>query len=147
MCKDRSSITGLALLATVVSGCASAQGVPLQSQIRIERLVQSSSAWDATPYRRYPDGQPLISVLRITVAPHTALEWHSHPMPNAAYVLSGEVTLERRDGIREHFVAGQALTETVDRIHRGITGETSVVLVVFYAGTPGLALSQPASSL
>ena len=147
MCKDRSSITGLALLATVLPGCASAQGVPLQSQIRIERLVQSSSAWDATPYRRYPDGQPLISVLRITVAPHTALEWHSHPMPNAAYVLSGEVTLERRDGIREHFVAGQALTETVDRIHRGVTGETSVVLVVFYAGTPGLALSQPASSL
>ena len=142
MCKDRSSIMGLALLATAASGCSSAEGVPLHSQIRIETLVQSTSAWDATPYRRYPDGQPLISVLRITVAPHTALEWHSHPMPNAAYVLSGELTLEGRDGMREHFVAGQALTETVDRIHRGVSGETSVVLVVFYAGTPDLPLSQ-----
>lgn len=147
MCKDRPSIMGLALLATAVSCSAGAERAPLQSPIKIETLIQSTSAWDATPYRRYPDGQPLISVLRITLAPHTALEWHSHPMPNAAYVLSGELTLEARDGIKEHFVAGQALTETVDRIHRGVTGETSVVLVVFYAGTPGLPLSQPAPNL
>lgn len=67
-------------------------------------------------------------------------------MPNAAYVLSGELTLERKDGIRKRFVAGQALTETVDRLHRGVTGETPVVLVVFYAGTLGLPLSQADSS-
>lgn len=144
MCKDQSCIVGLALLATAASGCAVAEGDRLQSEIGIETLVQSSSAWDGTPYRTYPDGQPLISVLKITIAPHTALRWHSHPMPSAAYVLSGELTLERRDGLREHFVAGEALTETVDRIHRGVTGESSVVLIVFYAGTPARPLSQPA---
>jgi hypothetical protein len=63
-------------------------------------------------------------------------------MPNAGYVLSGELTLEERDGIRKHFVAGQAFTETVDRIHRGVTGEAAVILIVFYAGAPGLPLSQ-----
>jgi len=68
-------------------------------------------------------------------------------MPNAGYVLSGELTLEERDGIRKHFVAGQAITETVDRVHRGVTGEASVILIVFYAGAPGLPLSQPASDL
>lgn len=143
MCKDQSSIMGLALLAAVTSGCASADGMSVQSGLKIETLVQGTSAWDATPYRRYPGGQPLISVLKITIAPHTALQWHSHPMPNAAYVLSGELTLEERDGIRKHFVAGQALTETVDRIHRGVTGESSAVLIVFYAGASGLPLSQP----
>jgi quercetin dioxygenase-like cupin family protein len=129
-----------------VSGCVSAESIALPSPIKIETLIQSTSAWDATPYRRYPDGQPLISVLSITVAPHAALDWHSHPMPNAAYVLAGELIVERKDGIRRRFVAGQALTETVDRIHRGVTGEIPVVLIVFYAGAPGLRLSQAASS-
>jgi hypothetical protein len=66
-------------------------------------------------------------------------------MPNAGYVLSGELTLEERDGVRKHFVAGKAISETVNRVHRGVTGEAPVVLIVFYAGAPGLPLSQPAS--
>ena len=147
MCIDRpSKFVGLALLASAATGCAIADGAS-QSAIELETLVQSTSAWDATPYTRYPEGQPLISVLRITIAPHTTLEWHSHPMPNAAYVLSGELTVEERDGNRKHFVAGQAITETVNRIHRGTTGEAPAVLIVFYAGAPGLPLSQPASDL
>ena len=147
MCVGRPrKFLGLALLASAASGCATAESAS-QSAIGIETLVQSTSAWDATPYTRYPNGQPLLSVLRITMPPHTTLEWHSHPMPNAGYVLSGELTLEERDGVRKHFVAGQAITETVDRIHRGVTGEAHVILIVFYAGAPGLPLSQPASDL
>ena len=69
-------------------------------------------------------------------------------MPNAGYVLSGELTLEEeRGGSRKRFVAGQAITETVNRVHRGMTGEAPAVLIVFYAGAPGLPLSQPASDL
>jgi hypothetical protein len=63
-------------------------------------------------------------------------------MPNAAYILSGDLTLEKKDGSKKHFIAGQALTETVDSIHRGISGADPAVLIVFYAGTPGLALSR-----
>ena len=136
---------GLALLASAAV-CATDESAA-QSPIKIETLVQSTSAWDATPYTRYPGAPPQLTVLRITIAAHTALEWHSHPMPNAGYVLSGELTLEEREGIRKHFVAGQAITETVNRIHRGVTGEAPVVLIVFYAGAPGLPLSQPASDL
>lgn len=146
MCVDRASkLVGLALLASA-AGCATAESTD-QSAIKIEVLVQSTSAWDATPYTRYPDGPPQLSVLRIAIAPHTALEWHSHPMPNAGYVLSGELTLEERGGLRKHFVAGQAISETVNHIHRGVTGEAPVVLIVFYAGAPGLPISQSASDL
>jgi quercetin dioxygenase-like cupin family protein len=146
MCVDRlSQFVGLALLASAAGG-ASAESA-IESPIEIETLVQSTSAWDATPYTSYPAGQPLISVLRITIAPHTTLKWHFHPMPNAGYILSGELTLEERGGMRRHFVAGQAISETVNRIHRGVTGEAPVVLIVFYAGAPGLPLSQPASDL
>jgi hypothetical protein len=68
-------------------------------------------------------------------------------MPNAAYIISGELTLEKKDGTEKHFVAGQALTELVDRTHRGLTGDAPAVLIVFYAGTAGLPLSEARSEL
>ena len=111
-------------------------------QIQTEILIQSTSSWDGTPYVSYPAGRPQITILKITIAPHTTLKWHSHPLPNAGYILSGELTIEREDGTKEHFVAGQAVTETVNSVHRGITGAERTVLIVFYPGTPGLPLSQ-----
>src|SRR5262245_2005280 len=73
--------------------------------------------------KSYPSGQPELSILKITLAPHTELEWHSHPIPNAAYLVSGELTLERKeDGKKQHFAAGQAVSETVNTFHKGIAG-------------------------
>ena len=109
--------------------------------IRIEKLIESSSSWDGTPYESYPRGKPQITILRFTIAPHTTMKWHSHPIPNAGYILSGELTIEKKDGTKRHFVAGQAVAETVDSIHRGITGAEPTVLIVFYPGTPGLPVS------
>lgn len=39
----------------------------------------------------------------------------------------------KKDGKKQHFAAGQAVAETVDTFHRGITGNEPVVLIVFYA--------------
>jgi quercetin dioxygenase-like cupin family protein len=119
---------------------AQAANKPLQIQTEI--LIQSTSSWDGTPYVSYPAGRPQITILKITIAPHTTMKWHSHPLPNAGYILSGELTIERKDGTKKHFVAGQAVTETVNSVHRGITGAERTVLIVFYPGTPGLPLSQ-----
>ncbi|HEY1948240.1 MAG TPA: cupin domain-containing protein [Bryobacteraceae bacterium] len=110
-------------------------------QIQVETLIQSTSSWDGTPYKAYPAGQPQITVLKFSIAPNTTMKWHTHPLPNAGYILSGELTIERKDGVKRHFKAGDALTETVDSVHRGITGPNPVVLIVFYPGTPGLPLS------
>src|SRR5215469_756157 len=94
---------------------------PIQKQI----LLSASSAWDGEPYKCYPLGRPQLTVLRITLAPYTQLEWHSHPMPSAAYI-----------------TAGQAVSETVDTFHRGVAGREPVVLIVFYAGSAGMPLTQ-----
>lgn len=120
-----------------------------QPAVQSETLLRTGSSWDGEPYKSYPSGQPQLSILKITLAPHTELEWHSHPIPNAAYIVSGEVTLERKkDGKKQHFVAGQAVSETVDTFHRGVAGNEPVVLIVFYAGSPGVPLSQyPCSSI
>ena len=90
------------------------------SSIRVETLIQSTSSWDGTPYTAYPAGQPQITILKITIPPYSTMKWHSHPMPNAGYILSGELTIEKKDGTKKHFVAGQAVSETVDSVHRGI---------------------------
>jgi quercetin dioxygenase-like cupin family protein len=111
-----------------------------QSAVQSETLLRSSASWDGEPYKSYASVQPEISILKITVPPRTKLEWHSHPIPSAAYMVAGELTVERqRDGKRQHFSAGQAISETVDTLHRGIAGNEPVVLIVFYAGGRGNA--------
>jgi len=64
-------------------------------------------------------------------------------MPNVGYIESGELSIERScDGRREHFVSGQVIPEMVDMLHRGHTGESPAVLIVFYAGIKGEPLSK-----
>ena len=103
--------------------------------VQSQTLLRASSSWDGKPYNSYPLGQPELSILKITLAPHSELEWHSHPMPSAAYIIAGELTVERRKGAnKQRFTAGQAVSETVDTFHRGVAGSEPVVLIVFYAG-------------
>jgi quercetin dioxygenase-like cupin family protein len=123
----------------LTSGAALAADAPTATN---EVLLKSTSSWDGTPYIRYPDGAPELTTLRITIPPRTELPWHTHPMPNVAYVLSGELTVERREGGKSKVIkAGDVLPEMVDITHRGRTGDNPVVLIVFYAGTKGMPLS------
>jgi hypothetical protein len=64
-------------------------------------------------------------------------------MPNVEYILAGELTSEKQDGSgKKHFTAGQALPETTNTMHRGVTGDKPVELIVFYAGAMGMPLSK-----
>jgi hypothetical protein len=83
-------------------------------------------------------------MIKLTIAAHTALPWHTHPFPNAGYVLSGELTLQDREsGKSETFHAGQAFAESVDDVHRGVSGDTATVLLLTYSVTPGTPTSIP----
>lgn len=53
--------------------------------IQTTELLQTSEAWNGTPYTAYPAGKPQLTVMKMTIPPHTSLPWHSHPMPNMAY--------------------------------------------------------------
>ncbi|GAB7522108.1 cupin domain-containing protein [Paraburkholderia sp. 2C] len=122
------------------AGAAFAQQPP--AGIQIETLLKTDKSWDGTPYKGYPSGQPQLSVLKIEIPAHSVLPWHTHPMPNAGYVVSGEITVEKKDGEKQTVKAGQVLPETVGSVHRGVTGDSPVTLIVFYAGTEGMPLSQ-----
>jgi quercetin dioxygenase-like cupin family protein len=122
---------------------AARQPSPSPSPLQVKTLLQTDKAWDGKAYDAYPAGRPQLSVLEITIPPRTTMEWHRHPIPNAAYVVNGDLKVETQDGKTAHFSKGQVISETVGVWHRGVTGDRAAELLVFYAGTPGTPLSEP----
>jgi quercetin dioxygenase-like cupin family protein len=116
-----------------------------KGDIEIRELLRTGTSWNGTAYGAYPGGVPEPVVARITIPAHKELTWHSHPMPSFAYVLSGEITVEDDKGNKKHFTAGEVMPETVHTAHRGFVGDQPATFIVFYAGTKGMPLSQPAN--
>src|SRR6516225_6030768 len=113
-----------------------------EPQIEVQQILQTTQSWDGKNYQGYPTGQPQLTVLRITIPPNTVLHWHHHPVISVGYVLSGHLTIEKRDtGERTIVRAGQAVAETVQTTHRGFTTDEPVELVVFYVGQVGLPIT------
>lgn len=140
----RRSIKVIALVQALLLGClaniASADHPQLPG-VEVDTLLSSPNSWDGTPYGHYPGGKPEVSVLRYSIPAHTTLPWHSHVVPNVAYIVSGQITVEKQDtGESRVFKAGEAMAEVVNSAHRGYTGEQAAELIVFYAGAEGLPL-------
>lgn len=109
-----------------------------------EHLLADDHSWNGTPYTHYPSTQPMLSMIKLTIPPHTALPWHVHPFPNAGYVLEGQLTIEdRQSGKSRTFHQGQAFAESVNDVHRGVSGDSQTVLILTYSGTPGQPTSVP----
>jgi quercetin dioxygenase-like cupin family protein len=123
-----------------------AQNGPLKvASGRRELLLQTSQSWNGKPYTHYPTGQPQLTTIKLTIEPHTALPWHTHPFPNVVYVLSGSLTLhDKASGKTQVVHQGQAVGESVDDVHRGESGDEPTVLLITYAGTQGVPTSIPA---
>jgi quercetin dioxygenase-like cupin family protein len=110
-----------------------------------EILLQTTQSWNGKPYTHYPTGQPQLTTIKLTIEPHTALPWHTHPFPNVVYVLSGSLTLhDKASGKTQVVHQGEAVGESVDDVHRGESGDVATVLLITYVGTPGVPTSVPA---
>lgn len=115
-----------------------------EAKIASELLLECNCAWNGQLYGAYPQGTPQLSLMRLSIPPHTSLPWHTHPMPNVAYLLSGELTVEDKESGETHtFRAGQAINESVNSAHRGYTTSVAAELLIAYAGVEGQALSEP----
>jgi quercetin dioxygenase-like cupin family protein len=134
----RRACAGIVLISCLADASASAATQPPHGAVSTV-LLQADHSWDGSPYKKYPDGQPQLTVLKIEIPPHTTLPWHTHPMPNAAYVISGTLHVESMDGRhRKTLHAGDTLPEMVGIAHRGRTDDTGAELIVFYAGTKSM---------
>jgi len=141
------SMAFVAILSFLLLSCDNSSNDPkseYSDKIESVTLLKTTKSWDGTLYPSYPATQPEISVLKITVPPNKALDWHKHPVINAAYVEKGEIQVERKeDGKTQWIREGQVLPEMVNIAHRGKTGDKGVTLIVFYSGSPDIPLSEP----
>src|ERR1700740_1738339 len=102
-----------------------------------EILLQTTQSWNGKPYTHYPTGQPQLTTIKLTIAPHTVLPWHTHPFPNVVYVLLGTLILRDKASGKTLVVhQGQAVGESVDDIHMDHSGGVHTILTITYAGTP-----------
>jgi quercetin dioxygenase-like cupin family protein len=109
-------------------------------------LIKTTSSWNDERYVCYPAGQPELTTVRMTIPAGAKLPWHSHLMPNIAYIVSGQLTVEEKaTGRIATYYAGEAFAESVDSVHRGVAGSEPVEVIVTYAGSKGQPLSVLAS--
>jgi quercetin dioxygenase-like cupin family protein len=134
-------IIAAASLSNAYAQAGAAKVEPAQREV----LLQADQSWNGQPYTQYPKGRPELTMLKVTLAPHTVLPWHTHPFPNAGYVLSGTLTLHDKASGKTRVVhQGEAFAESVDDVHRGEAGDEPAVLLITYAGIPGVPTSIPA---
>ena len=145
MIRYRIAALTVSLAVTSLSGAYGQAGAGKVATAQRQVLLQSDQSWNGKPYTQYPKGRPELTTLKVTLAAHTVLPWHTHPFPNAGYVLSGTLTLHDKASGKTRVVhQGEAFAESVDDVHRGEAGDEPVVLLITYAGTPGVPTSIPA---
>lgn len=136
--KLRIPVVLLALFALLLSSCAAKKaGPPVYTT-----LVETTRSWDGEELPYYPDGQPKITVLRVTIPPGTTLDPHYHPVINTAVMLRGSLTVVDQQDNSLVLNKGDTLVELVNKIHYGKNeGNRPVELLIFYAGTNDLPLA------
>lgn len=108
----------------------------------VEIVIQTTSSWDGDLLPAYNEGAPEVTILRVVIPPGQQVAIHKHSLINAAYVESGQLSLEIEGGQKKVVNAGEAVVEVIEKWHGGMsTGDEPAVLIVFYAGIEGQPLS------
>ena len=106
------------------------------ASIVVKELVKTTKSWEGEILPPYPQGQPEITIRRISIPAGARLDTHSHSVINAGVLISGQLTVVTADGKTLHLKAGDPIVEVVNTAHYGINqGKVPAEIVVFYAGT------------
>jgi quercetin dioxygenase-like cupin family protein len=99
-----------------------------------QELVKSKTSWDGGEIS-YPPGRAEITSMKIMIKRDEVTKFHCHPVPTLAYVVSGTIEVETKDGNKIQFHQGESLVEVMRTVHRGKAVDGEVEIVVFYAGS------------
>ncbi len=131
-------MSGLCLALLVAGNVSATESKP----VTVEVLAKSTTSWDGSVLPSYPKGKPEVTILKIDIAPGVKLPLHEHPVINAGYLVSGELTVVTQDGEVLELKAGDTLVEVINKWHYGINkGDVTAEIVVFYAGVEGEPLT------
>jgi quercetin dioxygenase-like cupin family protein len=130
-------LTVLSIVLLLQAGCSmvSVSQETSGASTVVTELAKTSQSWNGASLPAYPQGQPQISILRISIPAGARLDVHSHPVINAGVLISGELTVLTKDGKTLYLKAGYPIVEVVNTLHYGINqGNTPAEIIVFYAG-------------
>ena len=128
----------VALCIILLSSCKS----KFSTSINVETLAKTSNSWNGDILPKYGNNQPEVTILKITIPPHTRLKEHKHPMINAGYLIKGTLRVVDENGKSLILNAGETLVELVNTFHYGENiGNKPAEILVFYAGTVNTPLS------
>lgn len=77
------------MISTYLLGCQSKD----VEKIEVVTLVKSNESWNGTVLPKYLDGKPEITILKITIPPHSILPTHKHSEINAGILMKGKLTV------------------------------------------------------
>lgn len=102
-------------------------------------LASTGASWNGSTLPAYPEGNPEVTVLKITIPPGIRLATHKHSVINAGVMLKGKLTVVSEAGDTLHLKAGDSIVELVNQWHYGENPSKTkdVELIVFYAGLEG----------
>ncbi|MGF6710092.1 quercetin dioxygenase-like cupin family protein [Luteibacter sp. W1I16] len=120
--------------------------LPVQLAMPLALLIGAAIAATTGPSRNETspgaiqaraDGQPEMRMLRISIEPGASLPWHRHTVPEAGYLLEGELHLETRQGASRVIRPGDSVEGGADVMRGGTAGPRGATVVVFYADAGG----------
>jgi len=111
--------------------------------ISVDVLKKSTTMWNDDQLPSYSEGQPEISVVKVTIPEGQSLPIHEHPFATAGVLLQGHLEVRTPDGDRTELKAGQALIELINQPHAGANiGDGPAVILVVYAGIEGQSVTR-----
>jgi len=95
----------------------------------------------------FPQENPSVRAIEITMDPGEITGWHQHHAPLFAYILDGEITVTYEEIGKKVYRAGDGLLEAMDVTHRGEnTGKGPArILAVFLLGDGEQAVVEEAA--
>ncbi len=140
--KKHTLILAVSLVLLLQTGCASLHKQQSQQPAVVKELTKTTASWDGSTLPPYPQGQPKITILRISIPAGTRLKTHVHPVINAGVLLSGQLTVVAENGKTLRLNAGDPIVELVGTAHYGVNeGDEPAEIIVFYAGTDGAPIT------
>ncbi|MFN2268508.1 MAG: cupin domain-containing protein [Desulfonatronovibrio sp.] len=101
----------------------------------VQVLARTNHTWDEQLLPQYPQGQPEVTILEITIPAGAKLPLHMHPVINAGVLIQGELTVTTEHNEVLVLKAGEAIVEVVNKWHYGQNhGPEPAKIIVFYAG-------------
>ena len=125
-------------IALPIVACSSKKTTSINTSPVVETLTSATQSWSGEIYS-YPEGQALITLLRITAPVGFRTPVHTHPQPGVAYVEKGKLECVVTADNTRIFSSGESFATTfgeTPHFCQSIGNEDAVVFVT-YAGVEG----------